>query len=669
MTKKALDTKKIKEATSKLLKKMKGGYAEDNITDLIIKYGYIKKSLDKLEKDDNCNLERYIEMPTFTTNSEINDSNKDLQREKNKMYDICKSRMNSISSLEIAKKDCEKNIRIRFSKADFRIKEMDMRFSLNNNIPWNKTPVPLYENSNSPSVHRRKKYLYNDDYMRKIGVGDLVESGVLKNNNLKSKSFKYCDKFKSFEFCNDDNLNVVDMIKTNWDLNKITKLEYKKFKNSFQININDKIFTIYYYEDVLGGQSIIHNEMTCISEINSIKKSIRNTEKSHLKINLNKIKIDVKNRNNLKNIKNKYDKYSKVFDLLDLPYKEKYLELLDQLDEKIKLFKYADIIVSGLTFDAKNYFIKGQNNIIKKSIVNNQNLLYQNFTSKCIVLSDFIMKIEDYDTLLKIDTILQAMPNNGRKFDQHHIVENVLEYFKPQFNSILDLIITNNKNLCEKNMLQEYGEPKNPMLPKKYKGMKECDRKNYDKELKSNYDVFKYIYTNNNFIYNPQMIIDHVNMIYIPNEKDKDGNLPIHLAIEYKSNIDLIEFLLEKYPMSSRIKNNNGDLPIHLAIRKSADIDLIKSLLEKYPTSINIKDKDGQLPIHLACSTYDRSEREAIIELLLNNDTQKITLKIKNTMGLLPYEIYHKYFGKNKDINKKLRHGVTTFSKFKGLFS
>jgi len=94
-------------------------------------------------------------------------------------------------------------------------------------------------------------------------------------------------------------------------------------------------------------------------------------------------------------------------------------------------------------------------------------------------------------------------------------------------------------------------------------------------------------------------------------ERDRYGQLPIHLAIGVKT-FGFCKQLISAYPESLRVESDDGFLPIHDAC-KVADVDLVRYLLEIDPESMHIPDSEGYFPIH-----YAAQERRAdITELLL----------------------------------------------------
>jgi ankyrin repeat protein len=101
---------------------------------------------------------------------------------------------------------------------------------------------------------------------------------------------------------------------------------------------------------------------------------------------------------------------------------------------------------------------------------------------------------------------------------------------------------------------------------------------------------------------------------------DYDGCLPLHAACQnsHGANKDVVDKLLEKYPEGARVPDKNGCLPLHAACQNiaGADKDVVDKLLEKYPEGARVTNFKGDLPLHIA---IDRKADNQIIEKLLNN--------------------------------------------------
>lgn len=82
------------------------------------------------------------------------------------------------------------------------------------------------------------------------------------------------------------------------------------------------------------------------------------------------------------------------------------------------------------------------------------------------------------------------------------------------------------------------------------------------------------------------------------------GFLPLHVACfkgERNVRQDVVETLLQFFPMGARIPDKNGNLPLHLACKANAPRGVIFALLNTYSDGACKKDSMGRLPLHWAC--------------------------------------------------------------------
>ena len=125
---------------------------------------------------------------------------------------------------------------------------------------------------------------------------------------------------------------------------------------------------------------------------------------------------------------------------------------------------------------------------------------------------------------------------------------------------------------------------------------------------------------------------------------------PFNFAIKY-GNLEIIKIIVESYKELDQnliqVKNKNGQLPIHLAILNNPDLSIIKYLVDEYKIGLSIEDKDFNLPIHLAI-LYNLDF--SIVNYLIqnfdtakhrnnNNERIKYGLKIITGYGYLPIHL------------------------------
>lgn len=92
------------------------------------------------------------------------------------------------------------------------------------------------------------------------------------------------------------------------------------------------------------------------------------------------------------------------------------------------------------------------------------------------------------------------------------------------------------------------------------------------------------------------LIISHPKAATIP---DGEGLLPLHNAIKYKAPFQIVRDLVRAYPDGVRTWDNktNRNLPVHMAVQyKSSEFDIYKLLARKYPDGLEMENAVGQTP-------------------------------------------------------------------------
>lgn len=118
-----------------------------------------------------------------------------------------------------------------------------------------------------------------------------------------------------------------------------------------------------------------------------------------------------------------------------------------------------------------------------------------------------------------------------------------------------------------------------------------------------------------------------------PNTNDKPPVfLPLHAALESKSSIHVIRYVLSKFPDSVSCKDRNGRLPLHHAVAHCRTEAMVKLLLGSispssrnggipgrifFPQAARVRDRSQRLPIHLAVQS--RADVRVVQALLESN--------------------------------------------------
>ena len=108
------------------------------------------------------------------------------------------------------------------------------------------------------------------------------------------------------------------------------------------------------------------------------------------------------------------------------------------------------------------------------------------------------------------------------------------------------------------------------------------------------------------------------------------GKSQLHSAIK-ECNWSAAEAALRKTP-SSATKKEDGQLALHFGLKMKAPINLIDSLLESYPVSVRIRNGDGQTPFLTACmygSDVDVLELIVAVGLRIQEDVTKAKVEKK----------------------------------------
>jgi len=97
---------------------------------------------------------------------------------------------------------------------------------------------------------------------------------------------------------------------------------------------------------------------------------------------------------------------------------------------------------------------------------------------------------------------------------------------------------------------------------------------------------------------------------------DENGQLPIHLACQYRAPLIYINELMEIFAEGVTRLDNESRSPLSLAVQFQSHLNVISYLLEAYPGAVDIKDQFGYTPIQMATFQKYFSAEELIDEVL-----------------------------------------------------
>uniref|UniRef100_A0A7S3MB41 Uncharacterized protein n=1 Tax=Spumella elongata TaxID=89044 RepID=A0A7S3MB41_9STRA len=157
--------------------------------------------------------------------------------------------------------------------------------------------------------------------------------------------------------------------------------------------------------------------------------------------------------------------------------------------------------------------------------------------------------------------------------------------------------------------------------------------------------------------------------------RDNSGDLPIHYAARYSGSLEVIQYLLQANPASTRQRGEgdlvplqcgffnesqhrleivtclldadpsaaatigvDGDTALHMAAVQECELDLIERVVRAFPAAATIQNDIGLLPLHAAC--YSKKSLD-IVKLLLKVYPQGA--QVASVTGMLPANIAAEY--------------------------
>mmetsp|Transcript_29529 Transcript_29529/g.80780 ORF Transcript_29529/g.80780 Transcript_29529/m.80780 type:complete len:545 (+) Transcript_29529:94-1728(+) len=116
-----------------------------------------------------------------------------------------------------------------------------------------------------------------------------------------------------------------------------------------------------------------------------------------------------------------------------------------------------------------------------------------------------------------------------------------------------------------------------------------------------------------------------------------DQNLvPLQCAVfnESPNRLDIVQALLEVDPSAAKTTNVEGDTALHKTLEGDCDVLLTQLLLKIYPDSLKIQNDLGHLPLHTVCYS---NKKPTTIRILLQNYPQAV--RVESSSGQLPIHI------------------------------
>ncbi len=142
-----------------------------------------------------------------------------------------------------------------------------------------------------------------------------------------------------------------------------------------------------------------------------------------------------------------------------------------------------------------------------------------------------------------------------------------------------------------------------------------------------------------------EKVVNDVGTSMLKNE-DEIGWLPLHYACRHychdkdgKSDFELIELLVQWYPGAVTKKDKFNRCPLHIAIDSRASVDVVDLLLNHDESQIAINCTTATLkrnPFHIACN---RGASKDVFERLMRSDSKGEMLISKTLLGCTPLQL------------------------------
>jgi Ankyrin repeats (3 copies) len=121
-----------------------------------------------------------------------------------------------------------------------------------------------------------------------------------------------------------------------------------------------------------------------------------------------------------------------------------------------------------------------------------------------------------------------------------------------------------------------------------------------------------------------------------------DGWLPLHYAVASNNSradaqqqqLDVVRLLTEGWDFALYEKTQtDGGVPLHLAVQHKSPVEVVHYLVDRRPDTLHIRDKRGRIPLHIAVE--DSRASVGVVELLVRKGGPRALLA-RNLEGGLP---------------------------------
>jgi hypothetical protein len=113
---------------------------------------------------------------------------------------------------------------------------------------------------------------------------------------------------------------------------------------------------------------------------------------------------------------------------------------------------------------------------------------------------------------------------------------------------------------------------------------------------------------------------------YHHHHRHYQGCLILHVALQHKAPLSIIQYLVRKHPESMYYKDSSTRMvALHYATVYQASLAVVKYLVKTWPHAMSASSIDGQLPLHMACQYSCSRYTEGVVEYLVQQRPILIT--------------------------------------------
>lgn len=130
-----------------------------------------------------------------------------------------------------------------------------------------------------------------------------------------------------------------------------------------------------------------------------------------------------------------------------------------------------------------------------------------------------------------------------------------------------------------------------------------------------------------------KMIKDRSGTAFTDSESGTTSLHQMFSSSESNPSVEMLRIASSTNPLELRLKDKNGNLPLHIAVDKDDPSPVIvRELLNLFPGAAKVKDRMGNLPLFLACRR--KRVQTSVIKAILKAHPEAATVKIMGALAL-----------------------------------